>query len=103
MPGASCRPRLLGCLPTTTLPTDGELYTGTVSSFQGNDPAITRSHSLRPTKTESSLNWLQGEAPPSPRSPFPQVLGVLLTAPVPRRPGVRGLSLHPREPGQRTG
>ncbi|XP_029808160.1 semaphorin-4B [Suricata suricatta] len=41
---------------------DGELYTGTVSSFQGNDPAISRSQSLRPTKTESSLNWLQDPA-----------------------------------------
>lgn len=39
---------------------DGELYTGTVSNFQGNDPAISRSQSSRPTKTESSLNWLQG-------------------------------------------
>lgn len=51
---------------------DGELYTGTVSSFQGNDPAISRSHSSRPTKTESSLNWLQGETlsrPPPPRPP----------------------------------
>lgn len=41
---------------------DGELYTGTVSSFQGNDPAISRSQSSRPTKTESSLNWLQDPA-----------------------------------------
>lgn len=45
---------------------DGELYTGTVSSFQGNDPAISRSQSHRPTKTESSLNWLQGEVLPPP-------------------------------------
>lgn len=44
---------------------DGELYTGTVSSFQGNDPAISRSQSPRPTKTESSLNWLQGEVHPA--------------------------------------
>ncbi|XP_060035420.1 semaphorin-4B isoform X2 [Erinaceus europaeus] len=43
---------------STALMVDGELYTGTVSSFQGNDPAISRSHSLRPTKTETSLSWL---------------------------------------------
>lgn len=48
---------------------DGELYTGTVGNFQGNDPAISRSQSRRPIKTEGSLNWLQGEAlpPPPPR------------------------------------
>ncbi|XP_059035957.1 semaphorin-4B [Mustela lutreola] len=47
---------------STALVVDSELYTGTVSSFQGNDPAISRSQSLRPTKTESSLNWLQDPA-----------------------------------------
>ncbi|XP_066886024.1 semaphorin-4B isoform X2 [Kogia breviceps] len=47
---------------STALVVDGELYTGTVSSFQGNDPAISRSQSLHPTKTESSLNWLQDPA-----------------------------------------
>ncbi|XP_037688981.1 semaphorin-4B isoform X2 [Choloepus didactylus] len=47
---------------STALVVDGELYTGTVSSFQGNDPAISRSQSPRPTKTESSLNWLQDPA-----------------------------------------
>ncbi|XP_054433572.1 semaphorin-4B [Pteronotus mesoamericanus] len=47
---------------STALMVDGELYTGTVSSFQGNDPAISRSQSRRPTKTESSLNWLQDPA-----------------------------------------
>ncbi|KAK2107500.1 Semaphorin-4B [Saguinus oedipus] len=47
---------------STALVVDGELYTGTVSSFQGNDPAISRSQSLRPTKTENSLNWLQDPA-----------------------------------------
>ncbi|XP_055969894.1 semaphorin-4B [Sorex fumeus] len=47
---------------STALVVEGELYTGTVSSFQGNDPAISRSHSTRPTKTESSLNWLQDPA-----------------------------------------
>ncbi|XP_048224717.1 semaphorin-4B isoform X1 [Perognathus longimembris pacificus] len=47
---------------STALVVDGELYTGTVSSFQGNDPAIARSQSPRPTKTESSLNWLQDPA-----------------------------------------
>ena len=45
---------------------DGELYTGTVSSFQGSDPTISRSQSLRPIKTETSLNWLQGEILPLP-------------------------------------
>ncbi|XP_037365792.1 semaphorin-4B, partial [Talpa occidentalis] len=47
---------------STALVVEGELYTGTVSSFQGNDPAISRSQSVRPTKTESSLNWLQDPA-----------------------------------------
>nr|XP_045002088.1 semaphorin-4B [Jaculus jaculus] len=47
---------------STALVVGGELYTGTVSSFQGNDPAISRSHTPRPTKTESSLNWLQDPA-----------------------------------------
>ncbi|XP_036909488.1 semaphorin-4B isoform X1 [Sturnira hondurensis] len=47
---------------STALMVDGELYTGTVSNFQGNDPAISRSQSRRPTKTESSLNWLQDPA-----------------------------------------
>lgn len=48
---------------------EGELYTGTVSNFLGNDPTISRTQSLRPTKTESSLNWLQGDVlpPPPPR------------------------------------
>lgn len=50
---------------------DGELYTGTVSSFQGNDPAISRSQSSRPTKTESSLNWLQGGVLPWPTEQLP--------------------------------
>ncbi|KAM5291794.1 semaphorin-4B [Ctenodactylus gundi] len=47
---------------STALVVDGELYTGTVSSFQGNDPAIARSQSPRPTKTESSLSWLRDSA-----------------------------------------
>ncbi|XP_036133944.1 semaphorin-4B isoform X2 [Molossus molossus] len=47
---------------STALMVDGELYTGTVSNFLGNDPAISRSQSRRPTKTESSLNWLQDPA-----------------------------------------
>uniref|UniRef100_A0A8C6G1H0 Semaphorin-4B n=1 Tax=Moschus moschiferus TaxID=68415 RepID=A0A8C6G1H0_MOSMO len=47
---------------STALVVDGELYTGTVSSFQGNDPTISRSQTLRPIKTESSLNWLQDPA-----------------------------------------
>ncbi|XP_064422077.1 semaphorin-4B isoform X2 [Latimeria chalumnae] len=40
---------------STAILVDGELYTGTVTSFQGNDPSIFRA----PLKTESSLNWLQ--------------------------------------------
>lgn len=47
---------------STALVVDGELYTGTVSSFQGNDPTISRSQSPRPIKTETSLNWLQDPA-----------------------------------------
>ncbi|XP_036271442.1 semaphorin-4B isoform X2 [Pipistrellus kuhlii] len=47
---------------STALMVDGELYTGTVGNFQGNDPAISRSHSRRPIKTEGSLNWLQDPA-----------------------------------------
>ena len=45
---------------------DGELYTATASSFLGNDPTISRSQSLRPIKSESSLNWLRGEILPPP-------------------------------------
>lgn len=42
--------------------TDGELYTATVSNFQGNEPTIYRSlGSGTPLKTENSLNWLQGK------------------------------------------
>lgn len=99
---------------------DGELYTGTVSSFQGNDPAISRSQSQRPIKTESSLNWLQGELllyPTQPRDSEgtrqgaptgPQVRGTvpyrasLCPCPIFCRPSLCGLSLHPREPGQPT-
>lgn len=41
---------------------DGELYAGTVSNFQGNEPTISRSQESRiALKTENSLNWLQGE------------------------------------------
>jgi hypothetical protein len=44
------------------LPSDGELYAGTVSNFQGNEPVIYKSlgHGTA-LKTENSLNWLQGE------------------------------------------
>uniref|UniRef100_A0A672PYT6 Semaphorin 4B n=1 Tax=Sinocyclocheilus grahami TaxID=75366 RepID=A0A672PYT6_SINGR len=43
--------------------TDGELYTATVSNFQGNEPTIYRSlGSGTPLKTENSLNWLQDPA-----------------------------------------
>ncbi|XP_058011809.1 semaphorin-4B isoform X3 [Ahaetulla prasina] len=45
---------------STAIMVDGELYTGTVSKFQGNEPTIFRSLGSRPSiKTESSLNWLQ--------------------------------------------
>ncbi|XP_054858795.1 semaphorin-4B [Eublepharis macularius] len=45
---------------STALLADGELYTGTVSNFQGNEPTISRSHSSRvAVKTENSLSWLQ--------------------------------------------
>ncbi|XP_015284392.1 PREDICTED: semaphorin-4B [Gekko japonicus] len=47
---------------STALLVDGELYTGTVSNFQGNEPTISRSHSsgrVAPVKTENSLSWLQ--------------------------------------------
>lgn len=40
---------------------DGELYAGTVSNFQGNEPIIYKSLSQGTAlKTENSLNWLQG-------------------------------------------
>uniref|UniRef100_A0A8D2LLL5 Semaphorin 4B n=1 Tax=Varanus komodoensis TaxID=61221 RepID=A0A8D2LLL5_VARKO len=46
---------------STAIIVDGELYTGTVSNFQGSEPTIFRSHGSRPAiKTEVSLNWLQG-------------------------------------------
>lgn len=42
---------------------DGELYAGTVSNFQGNEPTISRSQESRiALKTENSLSWLQGES-----------------------------------------
>ncbi|XP_039217950.1 semaphorin-4B isoform X1 [Crotalus tigris] len=45
---------------STAITVDGELYTGTVSKFQGNEPTIFRSLGSRPPiKTESSLNWMQ--------------------------------------------
>ncbi|XP_061451867.1 semaphorin-4B isoform X2 [Rhineura floridana] len=45
---------------STAIMVEGELYTGTVSNFQGNEPTIFRSHGSRLSiKTENSLNWLQ--------------------------------------------
>ncbi|NWS14714.1 SEM4B protein, partial [Pachyramphus minor] len=45
---------------STAVMVDGELYAGTVSNFQGNEPTISRSQENRITlKTENSLNWLQ--------------------------------------------
>lgn len=41
---------------------DGELYTGTASNFQGNEPVIYKSLGQGTAlKTENSLKWLQGE------------------------------------------
>lgn len=43
--------------------TDGELYAGTVSNFQGNEPIIYKSLGQGTAlKTENSLNWLQGKS-----------------------------------------
>lgn len=48
---------------STAITVDGELYTATVSNFQGNEPSIYRSlGSGTPLKTENSLNWLQDPA-----------------------------------------
>ncbi|NWT01881.1 SEM4B protein, partial [Mionectes macconnelli] len=45
---------------STAVMVDGELYAGTVSNFQGNEPTISRSQENRiALKTENSLNWLQ--------------------------------------------
>ncbi|NWR80396.1 SEM4B protein, partial [Centropus unirufus] len=45
---------------STAILVDGELYAGTVSNFQGNEPTIYRSQESRiALKTENSLNWLQ--------------------------------------------
>lgn len=48
-------------------PSDGELYTGTVSNFQGNEPVIYKSLGRGTVlKTENSLKWLQGKFRVSP-------------------------------------
>ncbi|MGH0163348.1 UNVERIFIED_CONTAM: hypothetical protein FKN15_075419 [Acipenser sinensis] len=48
---------------STAIMVDGELYSGTVSNFQGNEPTILKSlGSGTPIKTENSLNWLQDPA-----------------------------------------
>ncbi|KAK7170540.1 hypothetical protein R3I94_000669 [Phoxinus phoxinus] len=48
---------------STAITVDGELYTATVSNFQGNEPTIYRSLGTgTPLKTENSLNWLQDPA-----------------------------------------
>ncbi|NWU88563.1 SEM4B protein, partial [Upupa epops] len=45
---------------STAVMVDGELYAGTVSNFQGNEPTISRSQDSRiALKTENSLSWLQ--------------------------------------------
>ncbi|XP_048471781.1 sema domain, immunoglobulin domain (Ig), transmembrane domain (TM) and short cytoplasmic domain, (semaphorin) 4Ba isoform X1 [Rhincodon typus] len=48
---------------STAIMVDGNLYAGTVSNFQGNEPIISRSLGNKPPlKTENSLNWLQDPA-----------------------------------------
>ncbi|KAJ8417524.1 hypothetical protein AAFF_G00223670 [Aldrovandia affinis] len=48
---------------STAIMVDGELYAGTVSNFQGNEPIIYKSLGQGPAlKTENSLNWLQDPA-----------------------------------------
>ncbi|KAM9808355.1 sema domain, immunoglobulin domain (Ig), transmembrane domain (TM) and short cytoplasmic domain, (semaphorin) 4Ba [Neosynchiropus ocellatus] len=48
---------------STAIMADGELYAGTVSNFQGNEPIIYKSLSQGTSlKTENSLNWLQDPA-----------------------------------------
>ncbi|XP_029010706.1 sema domain, immunoglobulin domain (Ig), transmembrane domain (TM) and short cytoplasmic domain, (semaphorin) 4Ba [Betta splendens] len=48
---------------STAIMADGELYAGTVSNFQGNEPIIYKSLSQGTSlKTENSLNWLQEPA-----------------------------------------
>ncbi|XP_057692034.1 sema domain, immunoglobulin domain (Ig), transmembrane domain (TM) and short cytoplasmic domain, (semaphorin) 4Ba [Corythoichthys intestinalis] len=48
---------------STAIMANGELYAGTVSNFQGNEPIIYKSLSQGTTlKTENSLNWLQDPA-----------------------------------------
>lgn len=60
-PGGSGSVSVLGPSRSFSL-SDGELYAGTVSNFQGNEPTIYRSQESRiALKTENSLNWLQGE------------------------------------------
>ncbi|XP_056401490.1 semaphorin-4A-like [Hyla sarda] len=42
---------------------DGELYTGTMNNFMGNEPIILRSLGARPAlKTDASLGWLHSDA-----------------------------------------
>lgn len=48
---------------STAIMADGDLYTGTVSNFQGNEPIIYKSLSQGTAlKTENFLNWLQDPA-----------------------------------------
>ncbi|KAM6961024.1 sema domain, immunoglobulin domain (Ig), transmembrane domain (TM) and short cytoplasmic domain, (semaphorin) 4Ba [Aplochiton taeniatus] len=48
---------------STAIMADGELYAGTVSNFQGNEPIIYKSLGQGTgLKTENSLNWLQDPA-----------------------------------------
>ncbi|XP_053560444.1 semaphorin-4A [Bombina bombina] len=47
----------------TAVLVDGELYTGTMYNFQGNEPIIVRNLGSRPgLKTDASLGWLHSDA-----------------------------------------
>ncbi|KAJ7307559.1 hypothetical protein JRQ81_009585 [Phrynocephalus forsythii] len=47
----------------TAIIVDGELYTGTMNNFQGNEPIVTRTLGSRTVlKTDSFLTWLQADA-----------------------------------------
>lgn len=50
-------------IKSTAIIIDGDVYAGTVSSFQGNEPIIYKSQDSRTLlKTENSLHWLQDPA-----------------------------------------
>lgn len=60
--GFSCLINSKLSFQSLSFPPDGELYTGTVSNFQGNEPVIYKSLGQGAAlKTENSLKWLQGK------------------------------------------